>query len=371
MTDMHGLVYAFHSFPELGALQIPRTAASLPFGGRYRLIDFILSSMTNAGIRDVGVIMQKDYQSLLDHIRGGKAWDMARMEGGLTMLPPFGAAGPQTSEYRDSLQALTAIRNYVSRIRQKYVVLGRGNLLANIDLTAAYDSHIESGCEITAICSDHVPSFVHHRFTVTEDNVASDILCVQTDSINGGVTSLEVYIMSKAFLLELIDHCNEHSYVHFHREGLKWMMANDKKVNIYMHEGYSRYIASVQEYFKSSMDMFNREIREEVFTNDRPIKTRETADVSTYYSDGASTKNCLIADGCQISGTLENCIVFRGSVIEKGAVLKNCIIMQSCKVEADANIQNLICDKNVTISSGTCLTGSPVLPHIIPKDTTL
>ncbi len=371
MTDMHGLVYAFHSSPELGALTIPRTASSLPFGGRYRLIDFILSSMTNAGVRDVGVIMQKSYQSLLDHIRGGQAWDMARMEGGLTMLPPFGAVGNDGTEYRDSLQALTAIRTYITRIKQKYVVVGRGNLLANIDLTAAYDSHIESGCEITAICGEHVPNFVHHRFTVDENNIADEILCVQTDSINGGVTSLEVYIMSKEILLELIDHCNAHSYIHFHREGLKWMMSAGKKVNVYMHNGYNRYINTVQEYFKASTDMFDREIREEVFTYDRPIKTRETADVSTYYSDGASVKNCLIADGCKISGTLENCIVFRGSVVEKGAVLKNCIVMQFCTIGQNSNIQNLICDKSVTVTADTFLTGSPVLPHIIPKDTKL
>lgn len=370
MTDMHGIVFAFHSFPELGALQLPRTAASLPFCGRYRLIDFSLSAMTNAGVRDVGVIVQRDYRSLLDHMRGGKDWDLSRRDGGYRMLPPFGMPNSHLGEYKGCMEALSAVTDYLEDIRQKYVVITRGDLIAGLDLAEVYESHVRSGCEITAVCTGTVPSGSHHRYILDGEGRAVDILCCQTGD-TGGVTSLEVYIINKDTLLKLVSTCSAHRQPHLHRDALKGYLQNGGVMNVYMFSGYSRHVTSVQEYYRVNMDMLRRGPRDDVFSPERPVRTREHSDTSTYYADKASVHNCLIADGCTIDGDLENCVVFAGCHIGEGVRLRNCIVMQNTVVNKDARMSYVIADKDVVITEGTNLAGCPDLPLIIPKGTKL
>ena len=370
MIDMHGIVYAFHSFPELGPLQSPRTSASLPFCGRYRLIDFSLSAMMNAGVRDVGIIMQRDYLSLLDHLRGGREWDLSRRDGGLRMLPPFGLPSSHLGEYKGCMEALAAVRSYLLDIRQKYILLTIGNLLANIDLTQAYESHVHSGAEITAICTDSVPEYSHHRYLINETGMANDILCMQNNN-SGGVTAVEVYIVNKELLLEMVDYCTVRSLLFFHRDAIEWFFNHGGKMNVYLHRGYSRHVRTVNDYFQGNMDMLQSEVRNDLFSLSRPIRTREHADVSTYYAETAVTKNCLIADGCRIAGKLENCVIFRGTTISERVELKNCVIMQNTVIGKGARLTNLISDKDVVVTEGITMSGSIELPLIIPKGTQL
>ena len=131
MNNYQGIIFAYKSYPELRELVAERTAASLPICSRYRLIDFSLSSLRNAGIVDVGVIMQRDYQSLLDHLGSGKPWDMSRRTGGLRMLPPFGLPAHHRGDYSGTIEALNAVSSYIEEIPKKYIVLMIGNLCAN------------------------------------------------------------------------------------------------------------------------------------------------------------------------------------------------------------------------------------------------
>ena len=169
MRNYHGIIFAYQTTPELRELVSARSAASLPFCGRYRLIDFPLSSLRNAGILDCGVIMQRNYQSLLDHLGSGKAWDMSRANGGLRMLPPFGLPEYHTGNYVGTIEALNAVSTYVRDIPQKHVVLMLGSMVANIDLDAAIKKHESSDAEITAICGEKTPMGTHHRFVVGPD----------------------------------------------------------------------------------------------------------------------------------------------------------------------------------------------------------
>ena len=150
MSKVHGIVYAYHSSPRLGDLTRYRTNASLPFCGRYRLIDFALSSLSNAGVHSVGVIMQRDYQSLLDHLGSGKAWDLSRRSGGLHLLPPFGVN--TRGDYTGTAEALNAVISYVRNIPESEIVLMPADIVCNLDLAAAIAQHDASGCGITAIC---------------------------------------------------------------------------------------------------------------------------------------------------------------------------------------------------------------------------
>lgn len=370
MSDLHGIILAYHTAPGLRELVERRTAASLPFCGRYRLIDFSLSSMQNAGVRDVDVILRRDYQSLLDHVGGGKEWDMARKRGGLRLLPPFGQKETTAGEYEGVMEALCAVEGYIRDIKQSYVVITRGNLAANVDLNAALHRHIQSGAEITAVCSARVPNVPHQRYIADGEGMIREMLYRQSGP-GPGLASLEMYIMSKAKLVEILDQANGRMKYHFHRDAVSSLLARDGRMAVYEHPGYAVHISTVEEYYNSSMDMLRSECRADLFPAERPVRTKSRSDVSTYYGEHAVSKNSLVADGCFIEGTVENCVVFRGVRIGKGAVIKNSIIMQDTAVGEGAELRCVISDKNVTVSPFVTLTGSPRLPLVLPKRSAL
>ena len=152
MNDLHGIVFACRSDANLGELTRPRNTCSLPFGGRYRLIDFMLSNYVNAGITDVGVIVHQSYQSLLDHVGSGKDWDLSRKHGGLRILPPFGYA-ERGGEYRGNMDALSGVADYLENIRQDYVILAWGDMAVNLPVAEVFQQHLDSGADVTMVCT--------------------------------------------------------------------------------------------------------------------------------------------------------------------------------------------------------------------------
>lgn len=367
MSDFHGIIFAYGASPEFGELVKSRIASSMPFCGRYRLIDFALSSMSNAGIHNVGVIMQRDYQSLLDHIGSGKDWDMDRRIGGLKMLPPFGLPEYHTGNYTGTIEALNAVSTYVHGIKEKYVVMMHGNLAANLDLNDVIRSHKKSGAEITAICTDITPEYRHHRYVVDADGFARRMIFNQTDK-GEGAASLEAYVISKELLEAMMKDCAAANNYHFHRDAISAYLSSGGKVNVYMHRGFARRIMSTESYFKTSMDMLKKENREELFPADRPVRSKSEEAVSTYYGEKAVSKNSLVADGCIIEGELSNCIVFSETKIEKGAKLKNCIIMRGCEIGEGVTLSSIIADKYCGIAPFQTLAGSAKFPLVIPKN---
>ena len=366
MNNFHGIIFAYSAAPELRELVGARTAASLPFCGRYRLIDFALSSMRNAGILDVGIIMQRDYQSLLDHIGSGKAWDMSRRSGGLRMLPPFGLPEYHTGNYTGTIEALNAVSTYIRDIPQKYLVLLLGNMCANIDLVPVMRQHRRSGAEITAICADHTPAQSHHRYVLGEDGLVKQILFDRNDE-GEGLPALEGYIINKDTLLKMMDECKARNQYSFHKHAVAAFLAEGGKMCAYVHPGYAVAIRTVEAYYQASMDMLKTECRRQMFPADRPVRTKAHEEVSTYYGERAVSRNSLVADNCKIEGSIENCIIFSGARIEKGAKLRNCIIMRGGIVGENAELDCVIADKYCSFSSGTVLKGNAKLPTVVPK----
>ncbi len=370
MRDFHGIIFAYKAAPELGELSRLRTSASLPFCGRYRLVDFALSSMTNAGIRDVGLIVQRDYQSLLDHVGSGKSWDMSLKKGGLRMLPPFGLPEYHKGNYAGTMEALNSVSIYIRDIPQKYVVLMLGNVCANIDLNAAMEQHLESGAEITALCAASSYDSLHHRYVADEEGFVKQLLFDRSGE-GEGVRSLEGYIISKELLLDLMERCRAENLYRFHRDGILTWLREGGKMKLYVHQGYARTIRSVEDYYEANKDMLCRQLRNQLFPADRPVRTRLHEGVSTYYGEDAASVNSLVADNCIIEGSVENCIIFSGVRIGKGAKLKNCIIMRGCHVGDWSELDCVIADKACDFAPGTILTGSSKLPMVVPKRTVI
>jgi len=365
-NGLHGIIYTLRSEPALRDLVANRNSASIPFCGRYRLIDFALSSMVNAGIKDVGVIMERDYQSLLDHLSGGKNWGLSRSRGGLRLLPPFGLPEAHSGHFGGCMEALRSVRSYIESIPHENIVLTAGDLAANIDLDAAAEQHRATGADITAVCAPIAPEYAHHRFVPGSDGFSSELV-FSAGGAGRGVASLEMYILKKSLLLALMDYCSDGGRVHFHRDGIAHYLAEGGRVGIFVHETYARRIASVMDYYQASVDMLESANMAQLFPAERPVLTKERSDVSTYYGEDARAEKCLVADGCYIEGQLKNCIVFPNVRIEKGAKLENCIIMQDSVVEKDAVLKYVIADKKCSISEGCFLSGVSRLPILVPK----
>lgn len=373
MKDVHGIVYAYHSYPALNDLVLNRTSASLPFCSRYRLIDFALSSMTNAGIRDVGVIMQRDYQSLLDHLGSGKEWDLSRTNGGLKCLTPFGIFESGISEYKGCMDALTSILTYIHDIKQDTIVLYRGDIAANLDLKKICEDHENSGAKLTAVCADKAYDSGNDgtRFLPSEGGKTSNHMHFRHSHSKEGLSSLEVYVIDRDLLVYLINWSHANGKLHFHRDALAHYFAEGGYANLYIHKGYTAHICSVLDYYGANMDMLNHDIRVKLFPEDSPVYTKGRSSVSTYYGETAEINNSLVADGCYIEGDIENCVIFRGVRVGKGAKLRNCVIMQDTVVGGGAELSCIISDKDVIFSENLTLTGNRALPIVVPKGRTV
>ena len=367
MNHLHGIIFAYLSNPDLRELTQKRNTCSVPYGGRYRIIDFILSNMVNAGISDIGLIVHANYQSLLDHVGSGKDWDLSRKHGGLRILPPFGYANKQEGIYRGRMDALTGVRSYLQNIRQDYVVLAGGDLAVNLPIADVYRQHVKTGADITAVCTRRsygAPKDCDY-FTIGANGQITDV-SVHPASPQG-CESLEVYILSKNLLLSLVDHCAAHNIPSF-SSGILQPMVNTLKIYPYVFDGYAARLQSVAGYFARSMELLNPEVRSELFTPERPVRTKDRSDPSTYYGPGAHSINSLVADGCIIEGEVENSVLFRGVRVEKGAKVSNCVLMQGTVIQSGAVLKYAITDKNVRVNPGRMLMGHSTYPLAISKN---
>jgi glucose-1-phosphate adenylyltransferase len=370
MIDAHGIIFAQNTSPQLKELTRNRTIASIPFGGRYRIIDFMLSSMVNAGVPDVGVIVQDNYQSLQDHLGTGRDWDLSRKLGGLRMLPPFGYGGSAgCSVTRSKIEALSGISNYLGRTRQQYVILADGDLIANLPLEQAFLFHVQSGSGITAVCTRQNTDVGSGAVTMLldENNRVTDIT---SGSKTSGCTALGVYILEKELLLWLISHCMSHGLENFERDILQ-RRPGGFEISGWIFEGYAAKPDNCGSYFKHSMELLKRDVRGELFNRSRPVMTKVRDETSAYYGPDSMVGNCLVADGCYIEGEVVNSILFRGVRIDKGARVSNCILMQDTHICSGANLSYTVADKDVTINRERMLMGHALYPIVIEKESVI
>ncbi len=367
MNDLHGILFAYRADPNLGELTRPRNSCSLPFGGRYRLVDFMLSNYINAGITDVGMIVHERYQSLLSHVGSGKEWELSRKHGGLRILPPFSYDGKIGGEYHGNMEALSGVYSYLQNIRQDYVVLGWGDIAVNLPVAQIFQQHLDTNADITMVCTPNYCVTPGNReyVTLSENGQVNDLSIHPATGI--GLESLEMYIMSTRLLLDIVEYCTTHNIHHF-SHGVLQPRLHTLKVLPYIHNGYVARFPSVGCYFNNSMDLLDSAVREDLFNPERPIRTKDKSNPSTYYGPNSISKHSLVADGSFIEGEVTNSILSRGVIVEKGAKVSNSILMQGTVVKAGASLSYVISDKNVTINEGRMLMGHSTYPLAIAKN---
>ena len=366
-----GIIFSDHYSESTQANELTRsrTPSSLPFAGRFRTIDFALSCMAHAGIRDIGIICKENYGSLFDHIGNGEDWDLNYRKGGIRLLTPLSRPENHSIMTRGRLDALRSIKNLIADSRTDYVVMGFGGTLANIDLDAMLAFHVEKKACITLAYSNIPAGKGEMILTTAADGKVEKVAYQQAES---GVAdyALGTYIVNRTDLLEFLDEADNNDYTNLHRELIQRQLSI-KPIYAYHHDGYARVIRTVEEYFETSMDMLTPALKNDLFCAKRPILTKVKDMVPTLYGFNAEVSNSLIADGCVINGTVKNSILFRGVTVEEGAVVEDSIIMQNGVVGKNAAIRRIITDKNVTISEDAALQGAAALPFVVGKGKTV
>lgn len=367
MSSVLGLIFANMHDSLIGEMTNTRTMGSVLFGGRYRLIDFPLSNMVNSGIAEVGVITKSNYQSLLDHLGSGREWDLSRKKGGLHLLPPFG--NTDAGIYRGRLEALFGVLNFIKHSTAEYVLMSDCDIVANMDYTPVLQQHIDTGADITMVCSKGIYALEQTRFSTIvaahEDKRIYDVLL--NPEISGACTmNLNMYIINKDFLIQMVTQAASRSQYSFERDVLQ-AKVREMKICAYYYEDYYSRIDSMNSYYNANMDILNPENRKKLFVKGAPIYTKIRDNPPCKYGINASVKNSLVADGCIIEGDVENSIIFRGVKIGKGTKIRNSIIMQGCVIGKESEVNYIIADKNVTVGSHRVLIGSQVYPLFAGK----
>ena len=352
-----------------------RLMASIPFAGRYRMVDFVLSSMVTSGIDNISILVRNNYHSLMDHLGSGREWDLTRKNGGLSIYPPYSEKGMKV--YAGRVDGLASILETLKDQKEKYVILVDSNIAVNFDFKAMLDAHIASGADVTvAYAKEEIPEamiknqdFSNLYFTFRMDGNRINKIYINSEEKGIQNLSMNIYIIDREFLIKEITAAFVRGYVYFERDILA---PNTDKFNIqgYEFNGYKARICDMKSYFDENMKLLKDENLDGLFAGN-PIYTKVRDDNPTRYIAGAKGKNSLVADGCVIEGIVENCILFRGVKIEKGAKVKNCVLMQDTVVECGANLEYVITDKNVKISVGQKLRGTDSFPVYVAKRQTV
>lgn len=370
MTNTMGLILSGWKKPALKDLSYKRSVSAIPFGGKYRAIDFILSNMVNSGIKNVGVLTQYSFRSLMDHLGSGKEWDLDRRYDGLFIFPPT-VSDEESGWYKGSADAMYHNLSFLKRSNEEYVVIAQGNGIFKMQMGDMLQYHIDKNADIT-LAYRRMYDYTAEELSglgiirIDEDSRITDL---QEKPLNpqSDLASIGVYMLRRTLLISLIEECIAHGNYDFVKD---IMIRKLDRLNIYGYEfrGYWRSISSVRNYYRCSMEVLDPEIREELFIRNGKIYTKVKDEAPAKYNEEAEVTNSIVADGCFIEGTVENSVLFRGVTVAKGAVVRNSIIMQGSVIEPDAVVEYAILDKNVVLTRGKYLKGDTDYPVVVSKN---
>lgn len=361
-----GIVFPNMHDERIAELTKLRTTASVPFGGRYRMIDFTLSELVNAGVDDVVLVVKRNYMSLMNHLGSGREYDLARKRGGLKIFPPFSEAG--TNAYKGKIQALDNIYGYIKSSTKDYVILSDSGIVSAIDYDDVLEAHFKTGAQITVIYKNEtIDSSSKEQNIVFETDKYNKVTSVFLNEDEGVLANngMWAYVVNKDLLLKIIKESVKRGVTNF-ESGVLQRGLKDLKIYGYEYKGYLKRIASLKSYFDANLDLINNESRKELFGK-HPVYTKVRDDAPVRYAIGSQVKEIIASDGCFIEGYVENSVLSRGVKIGKGAIVRNCVLMQDTVIEDGVVLENVICDKSVVITKDKKLVGDESHPVFVDK----
>ena len=356
----------------IGDLTTKRTMASLPFGGRYRQVDFGLSNLACAGVRHVGIIARYSYQSLMNHIGDGEEWGLEIGQGGLEFLTPYASSTSHT--YRGKLESLTSNLDFLEYCDDDYVVMTDSAILANVDVRKVVDAHIASGKDITVVTTKGMCNGKKIMDLALKLNNKGEVVDMLVDyaATEEYDASMDIFVISRQVLISEIKKLVAKNFFHMDRDLVMGGWREGRvSVNAYRHEGVVMFNDSLQEYFENSLALTDKTTREGLFHGNHPIYTKVRDRVPTYYGESCDIENVVVADGCMLDGTVKDSVLFRQVTVAPSATVESCLIMNDSVVGENCELKNVILDKNVTITPGTKLIGTRTNPIVIKRGETV
>ena len=364
--NVMGIVFANDG--TLGSLTEKRTMASLPFGGRYRQVDFALSNLACAGIHHIGIVTRHNYQSLMNHVGSGEEWGLEMEEGGLEYLTPYSSSS--TSDYRGKLESLHAAMSFLEYGDDDYVIMVDAAILSNVDLTRVLNAHIESGKDITVVTKSGVADGVRKldlAIKLDKNRAVTDV-AVDYVAPSNYEASMDIFVLSKKWLIAQVKEHIARNLYHMDRDLVLGLWKEKKAtLNVYSFGGVALYNETVAEYFESNLALTKKEIRQDLFGRNHPVFTKVRDRVPTFYGADSQVKNCSVADGCMLGGSVKNSVLFRQVTVYPGAEIENSVIMNDTVVGEGAYLKNVIVDKDVVVRPGAKLVGTRENPVVIKR----
>ncbi|WP_432404385.1 glucose-1-phosphate adenylyltransferase subunit GlgD [Wukongibacter sp. M2B1] len=369
MKDLMGIINLSESEEAIKELTYNRPIATIPIAGRNRVIDFTLSNMVNAGIHNVAIFTQGKSRSLMDHIETGKDWDLDRKIDGLFVLNPVINLHNLTFHNGD-IENFKNHMDYLEHSKQSYVLLARSYMICNANYAEVFKYHKETGADITIMYKKMENNY--HKFLNCDTLNLDERDKVLNIGRNTGTTkfynmSMETYIMKKGLLLEIIKNSIATGSSQYLKQAILQSISK-LNVNAYPFNGYLSCVNSIQNYYRTNMELLDIEVSQELFHKNGLIYTKVKNEPPTEYTDSARITNSLVANGCIIEGVVENSIIGRGVKIERGAVVKDSIIMRKSTIEECVYLKDVILDKYVYITKGKVLSGDKSNPFVVKKN---
>ena len=284
-----------------------RLMGSIPFASRYRLVDFVISSMARAGIDNISLIARENYLSLMDHLGSGREWDLARKNGGLNIIPPY--AQKEIKVYNGRVEALESIKSFLVEQKEKYVVMSDANIAANIDFADIINKHKKGGADITVVYRKQEipenykkPLGINHDLYYTLELDGSRVSQLFVNSKREGEVnfSMNIYVIERELLIRLIDEAYVLGFTCFERDVIAPQI-DMLDVQGYCYEGYVAHIHDMKSYFDENMKLLEEENLKGLFGPGQ-VYTKIRDDNPTRYIKGAKVSNVMAADGCVIEG---------------------------------------------------------------------
>lgn len=363
MNNCLGIINLDEDETRMGELVKKRNLAAIPIGGRYRIIDFVLSNMNNSGIETIGIFVKTKARALVDHLKNGRPWDLHRKNG----LKVFNFSDEDLTF--DDVHSFADDLEYIKHSKKKYVLLAPSYMICNIDYNKILEEHKRSGNEITLVYKNTDKAdeyFVNCDALNIDENGKLVSVEKNTGSKGNNNISMEMYIMSTDLFIDIILKSIRSG---LYRKVKEFINENLNKISVgcYEYRGYVTCINSLKSYHNANMELLSKEISNELFEEDRPILTKIKDEAPTLYTSDSKVSNSMIANGCYIEGEVKNSVIGRRVHIHKGCKIEDSIILQDSDINKNVRLSKVVVDKGSIVEEFECFIGSDNNPIIVGK----
>ncbi len=366
-----GIISSADNTVHVEGLHDYRPIGAFSFLGRFRVIDFPISNMSNSNIDRIQVYVRSRPRSIAEHVGSGRHYNINSKRGKIQLL--FSDNPSSRSIYNNDISAYVDNLDIIQRMHQEYVVIAPSYMVYNQDYRQLLDTHIASGADITLLYHkvENARDYYKNCHTITVNKQKG----VQSIEKNLGTANnknilMDTYCMKRDTFVELVKDASWMSSMYTLADIVN-IMCKQMDVRAYQHKGYFASLTSLEDYYNASMELIDYDIANNLFKSDWPIYTRTTDSCPTQYFDSSKVTDSFVSNACLIEGTVDRSVIGRSVVIKKGAEIKNSIIMAYAVIEEGVHIENAIVDKWAHIIHAKNIKGEPDAPQYIKRSDTL